>query len=81
MTKATESSINKGLNRIVVDPSIRFGKAIIKGTRVGVDEVLGLLATGKTKEEVAEEFDILPEDVLSALEYGSKSVASERGSI
>ncbi len=64
--------------RIVVDPSVRFGKPVIRGTRICVDEIVGLLASGLEKEAVAEEFAITLEDVHAALDYAAKSVASER---
>jgi uncharacterized protein (DUF433 family) len=37
--------------RIVIDPKIRFGKPVIKGTRVPVDLILGKIAGGMTIEE------------------------------
>ena len=64
--------------RIVTDPSVRFGKSVIRGTRICVDEVLGLLASGLEKVAVAEEFGIALEDVHAALDHAAKSVASER---
>ena len=39
-------------NRIIVDEKIRFGKPVIKGTRVPVDLVIGKLAGGLAYEEV-----------------------------
>ncbi len=64
--------------RIDVDEQTRFGKPILKGTRITVDEVLGLLASGMSKEEVAAEFEIEIEDVHAALAYGARSVSNER---
>ncbi len=64
--------------RIEVDPDRRFGKAVIRGTRVAVDEVVGLLASGMNKEEVAAEFDIELDDVHAALAHASRAVANER---
>lgn len=63
----------KELNdRIVVDPAIRFGKPIIKGTRVPVEVILGRLAAGLTYEEVMKEYDITKEDILAVLQYASQ---------
>lgn len=45
-------------NRITVDEKIRFGKPVIKGTRVPVDLILGKLAGGMTYEEVMTEYDL-----------------------
>jgi uncharacterized protein (DUF433 family) len=47
---------------IVVDPSIRFGKPVIKDTRVPVELVIGKLAGGMSPQEVAGEYEITVED-------------------
>jgi uncharacterized protein (DUF433 family) len=65
------------MGRIVVDPEVRHGKPVIKGTRVSVDVVLGSLAAGMTIEEVAEEYGITREDVLAAVEYAAKLISME----
>jgi uncharacterized protein (DUF433 family) len=62
---------------IVVDEKVRFGKPVIKGTRVPVDSILGKLAGGMTYEEVMAEFDLTKEDILAALKYASKHLADE----
>lgn len=64
--------------RITVDENVRFGKPVIKGTRVPVDLILGKLAGGMTIEEVTEEYDLEQEDVLAALAYAADSIANER---
>jgi uncharacterized protein (DUF433 family) len=62
---------------ITVDERIRFGKPVIKGTRVPVDIVLGKLSGGMTYEEVMEEYEIAKEDILAALSYAAELVAEE----
>lgn len=62
---------------IEVEEKIRFGKPVIKGTRVPVDLILGKLAGGMTYEEVMTEFDLAKEDILAALKYASKHLADE----
>jgi len=64
-------------NRITIDPEVRHGKPVIRGTRVTVDIVLGSLAGGMSMEEVASEYGITKEDVLAAIEYAAKIVARE----
>ena len=54
---------------IEVNEKLRFGKPVIKGTRVPVGLILGKLAGGMTYEEVMAEYDITKEDILSALRY------------
>jgi uncharacterized protein (DUF433 family) len=65
------------LAEIVIDRKIRFGKPIIKGTRLTVDEVLGALAGGLSYEEIEEEYGIKRADILATLEYATKIVAEE----
>ncbi|MEM9492195.1 MAG: DUF433 domain-containing protein [Myxococcota bacterium] len=57
--------------RISIDPDVRFGRAVITGTRVAVEEVVGLVAGGWDHQRVADEFDISPEDVAAALRYAA----------
>ncbi len=64
-------------DRIVIDPEVRHGKPVIKGTRVPVDVILGSLAGGMSVEEVAKEYGISREDVLAAIEYAAKIIARE----
>lgn len=48
-------------DRIIIDPEIRHGKPVIKGTRVPVDVILGSLAGGMEIREIAEEYGITRE--------------------
>ncbi len=63
--------------RIIIDPEIRHGKPIIKGTRVPVEVVLGSLAGGMEIEEIADEYGIKKEDVKASVEYAMRIVANE----
>lgn len=63
--------------RIVVDPAIRFGKPVVKGTRVPVETVLGRLAAGLSYEEVMKEYDLTREDILAVLQYASQYLSHE----
>ncbi len=64
-------------DRIEINPEIRHGKPVIKGTRVPVDIILGSLAGGMSIEEVAKEYGITEEDVRAAIEYAAKIIAKE----
>lgn len=64
-------------NRITVDEKVRFGKPVIKGTRVPVDLIMGKLAGGMTYEEVMAEYDIEREDILAALNYAARHLSDE----
>ena len=63
--------------RIVVDKAVRFGKPVIKGTRVDVATVLGHLSAGDTVEDVMRQYNLTREDVLAALAYAAEIIASE----
>jgi len=62
---------------IVVDREVRFGKPVIKGTRVPVDLVIGKLAGGMTAEKVMKEYEIKREDILNAQSYAAKLMREE----
>jgi uncharacterized protein (DUF433 family) len=56
------------LDRISVDPAVRFGKPCVRGTRLTVGEVLGHLASGMSEAELLSSFPQLThEDVLACL--------------
>ncbi|MBI4617278.1 MAG: DUF433 domain-containing protein [Planctomycetes bacterium] len=63
--------------RIVVDENVRFGKPVIRGTRVPVDLVVGQLAGGMTFAEIADEYGVTREDILAALAYAAKTLEGE----
>jgi uncharacterized protein (DUF433 family) len=64
-------------NRITIDEKVRFGKPVIKGTRVPVDLIIGKLAGGMTYEEVMAEHDLTRPDILAALDYAAKHLSEE----
>jgi len=65
------------LDRIVLDPKVMVGKPVVRGTRLTVDFLLGLLAHGQTVEEILEEYrGLAREDVQACLLFASRSLAS-----
>ena len=64
-------------DRIVIDPAVRHGKPIIKGTRVPLEIILGSLAGGMAIAEIAKEYDLQKVDVLAALAYATRVIAGE----
>ncbi len=63
---------------IVIDEDIRHGKPIIKGTRITVDEVLGMLESGMTKEEIEEEYGLSEEDIRAVISYAAAMIRGEK---
>lgn len=51
---------------ISIDPTIRFGKPCITGTRITVSDVLGWLASGMSFDEILEDFPELNLDQVKA---------------
>ena len=61
------------INRITIDPEICHGKPTIRGLRYPVDNMLELLASGMTIEELLEDYPNLErEDFLACLQYAAK---------
>jgi uncharacterized protein (DUF433 family) len=57
---------------IEVDPEVRFGKPVIKGTRITVYDVLQWLASGMTHEEIISDFPQLTKmQILACLAYAA----------
>lgn len=60
------------VDRITLDPLIMGGKPCIRGTRVTVGTVLGLLASGCTHEEILQHYPYLAaDDILAALSWAA----------
>jgi uncharacterized protein (DUF433 family) len=59
-------------DRITVDSEVLAGKPVIKGTRLAVEFVLELLASGQSEGEVIENYPTLTrDDILACLSYAS----------
>lgn len=67
------------LQRITVNPTIFGGKPIIRGRRLAVEHVLGMLAAGDDMDTVLEGYPWLErDDVLACLAYAHRLVEHER---
>ena len=67
------------LNRITVDPRIFGGKPIVRGRRLAVEHILGMLAAGDTVETILAGYPWLErEDVLACIAYAHRLVEHER---
>jgi uncharacterized protein (DUF433 family) len=60
------------LDRITIDPQVCTGKPCIRALRFPVSRLLGLLASGETKETILKAYPYLePEDIGQALAYAA----------
>ena len=72
-------SIGTYQDRIVFNPKILSGKAIIKGTRISVEFVLELLASNWTYEAILKNYPHLTmEDILACLSYAKEMIKEEK---
>jgi len=61
------------LERITIDPAVRFGKPCIRGTRITVGDVLGYLAAGTAEDQLLKEFPQLThDDIRACLAYAAE---------
>jgi uncharacterized protein (DUF433 family) len=51
---------------IEINPEKRFGKPVIKGTRISVADVLNWLANGMTRQEIIQDFPELGDEQINA---------------
>lgn len=59
-------------DRITLDPAVMGGKPCIRGLRVSVGTVVGLLAAGRSHDEVLAAYPYLePADIQAALAYAA----------
>ena len=61
------------LERIALNPEIRSGKPVIRGTRITVADILEYLAGGMSQEEILADFPSLEEeDIRAALAFAAE---------
>lgn len=67
------------MERIVVDPTIHFGKPCVAGTRITVQSILELLNGDISFEEIIQDYypDLTSEDIHACIQYAIALVAAE----
>ena len=64
--------------RIVVNPRILGGKPIVEGTRISVEFILDLLASGVSEEEILQDYPhLIKDDIHACLRYAAHSFRNE----
>jgi len=72
----------KDLDRITLDPAVMGGKPCIRGLRVTVGTVIGLLAAGRSRDEILKAYPYLEaEDIDQALGYAAWRVEEREVSL
>ncbi len=58
------------LARVTVNPEVRSGQPIIRGTRITVWDILGWLSGGMTESEILADYpELVPDDIKAALQF------------
>lgn len=64
---------------IIVDPAVLTGKPVVKGTRLAVEFVLGLLAQGWSEAEIIRNYPGLThEQILACMAYAQERLSEEK---
>ncbi|MFL5118361.1 MAG: DUF433 domain-containing protein [Microvirga sp.] len=64
------------LDRITFDPEVCGGRPCIRGMRIRVADVLGMLAAGESRQEILSDYPYLEDaDIDAALEYGQRQTS------
>ena len=75
----TENDEQELLERITINPKIFGGKPIIRGRRLVVEHILGMLAAGDTPDIILEGYPWLEnDDIQACLVYAKRLVSHER---
>ena len=63
---------------ITADPAVLVGKPVIRGTRVAVEFVLGLIAQGWPEQEITCNYRLTPEQVRACVAYAQERLSEEK---
>ena len=65
--------------RITLDPNVLAGKPVIRGTRLAVEFVIGLMADGWGEADILGTYPgIVHEDIIACLAYARDALSSEK---
>jgi uncharacterized protein (DUF433 family) len=64
--------------RIIANPGILGGKPIVEGTRLSVEHILGLLASGMSNQEIIADYpDLTEKSIRAVLSYAARALQNE----
>jgi uncharacterized protein (DUF433 family) len=65
--------------RIALDPDVLAGKPVIRGTRLSVEFIIGLMAEGWTEADISQNYPgISHDDIIACLAYARDTLSSEK---
>lgn len=65
--------------RITIDPDVLAGKPVVRGTRLAVDFIIGLLGQGWSESDILRNYPGLTrEDIAACLQYASEVLQAEK---
>lgn len=65
--------------RITLDPTVLAGKLVIRGTRIAVEFVIGLLAEGWSEADMMMNYlGLTHEDIIACLAYARDALSAEK---
>lgn len=65
--------------RITLNPDVLAGKPVIRGTRLSVEFIIGLMADGWTEADILQSYPgVAHEDIIACLAYARDTLGSEK---
>ncbi|WP_159726635.1 DUF433 domain-containing protein [Methylosinus sp. Ce-a6] len=65
--------------RIILDPAVLAGKPVVRGTRLSVEFIIGLMADGWSEADILRNYPALErEDIAACLAYARDALRSEK---
>ena len=65
--------------RIALDPQVLVGKPVIRGTRLSVEFIIGLMADGWSEADILAQYrGITRDDIIACLAYARDALTSEK---
>ena len=65
-------------DHITADSAVLLGKPVVRGTRLAVEFVLGLLAQGWSEPEIVRNYHLTPDQIRAAVACAQERLADER---
>jgi uncharacterized protein (DUF433 family) len=65
--------------RIALDPEVLAGKPVVRGTRLSVEFVIGLMADGWSEADILANYPgLMHDDIIACFAYARDALSSEK---